>query len=631
MKILILDPGFEYSTLAVAESYYNAFVRLGYEVEEYDTHHAFREASRLTKFQCPACKENFNFSEEYNWNRLTEIVTAPILNIVVQDRFDVVIAIHGYHINPVIINSIRKIGCKTALVLTDEPQQMDITKGWSQFYDYNFSNDKGTANYHHNGYYLPMAADERIFKPQKVLTMYESDILVGGSFYRERFKFLMDPDLTQCMFRHNTKFIGARKSNFGNNDIRNNLFVGNKISYEEMAKYTAGTKINVDIPRDEFRDGIFLSGNTKKIKATCLAPRIFESPLAGALVLTSGQRRDIFDLFPEGMFPIYGDQSHLTQLIEEYLGDEEKRKKLVEEQRKYCLENHTYYERAKEIAKVMDLSLTRKISNTFVWNRKAVKHWELIWRKNYDFMKKKEYYKNRSLESLKNHYNNGSINIVSNGPSLEKYVEDLNGKQVINMTVNDAFRYIDCQYYVVIHPDDDVYERCVEDLDDLRHKETMLLASSVVNYKVVEHWIKRNLPVKFFGTSLNEEDSIKRVIRLVYNFPILDAGYSVGYSAITCALYMGLTKEINVYGLDFCYKNMKRYAFEEPIKFKDALDRETILLEDAEGNPVLTDSVLIKSRDLVLDLIRKNPNTRFNIYGGGLLYSDKIENLIVHV
>ena len=36
MRIMIIDPGFEYSTLAVAESYCNAFADLGYDLVEYD-------------------------------------------------------------------------------------------------------------------------------------------------------------------------------------------------------------------------------------------------------------------------------------------------------------------------------------------------------------------------------------------------------------------------------------------------------------------------------------------------------------------------------------------------------------------------------------------------------------------
>ncbi len=68
MRICIVDPGFDYSTLAVAESYYRAFFRLGYDVAEYDTSKAFKEARKLVQFQCPDCKEVFKSSEEYNFN-----------------------------------------------------------------------------------------------------------------------------------------------------------------------------------------------------------------------------------------------------------------------------------------------------------------------------------------------------------------------------------------------------------------------------------------------------------------------------------------------------------------------------------------------------------------------------------
>jgi len=121
--------------------------------------------------------------------------------------------------------------------------------------------------------------------------------------------------------------------------------------------YTSGSKVNIDIPRDEFRDGIFGSGNKKRIQASCLSPRIFESALGGSLVLTSAYRSDIFDLFPEDMFPVYSDQSHLIELIEKYLNDKTIRCKLINKQKKYCLKNHTYINRTKEIIDIMELKV----------------------------------------------------------------------------------------------------------------------------------------------------------------------------------------------------------------------------------------------------------------------------------
>jgi spore maturation protein CgeB len=133
--------------------------------------------------------------------------------------------------------------------------------------------------------------------------------------------------------KYNTAFVGARRFNFHPGDIKNTFFRANKISYEMMAQYVAGAKVCIDIPRDMFKDCCFGSVNTKRVPATCLSPRIFESCLAGSLCFTSADRSDIFDLFPVNMFPVYADQNHLIELLEEYINDDDKRNKLVEKQR----------------------------------------------------------------------------------------------------------------------------------------------------------------------------------------------------------------------------------------------------------------------------------------------------------
>lgn len=614
MRVLIVDSGFQYSTLPIGESYYRAFLDAGYEVMEYDTRAAFNESKDLVKVK--------------GWHHLTEYISSPILNWIIQENIDILIAIHGYHLNVSIVDSARRLGCRTGLIMTDEPQQMDISRTWSQYYDYVFVNDRNVLKFHRNSYYLPVAVDETIFKKQEVEDKYKSDILVGGSLYKERFEFLEDPDLIECFEKYDTKFVGARRGNFKQNRI-NKFFQHNaensKISYEEMAKYTAGAKVCIDIPRNEFRDGIFGDVNTKRIKASCLSPRIFEAATAGCLVLTTGYRNDIFDLFPEDIFPIYSDQSHLVELIERYLNEKKEREKLVNKQRNHILGNHTYRKRAEEICKVMELKPTKKIEKSHPINRFTIRNWENEWRNNVKNLEK-YYIPENSLEKLKDKFN-GECLIVSNGPSLELYPPYRNKPGIeCRFFMNDAIRhgyYNDKNFGVVIHPASDVYERCIQ-------KETPcfpLICSTVVNYKVVEHWIDKQ-EVYFFHTGVTEFDSIKTEIQEKYNFPILSAGLSVGYSVITIAIYMGF-KTISFFGLDFCYRDMKRYAYED-CKYKDFSKINFKLAEASNGDPVLTDDTLLKSRDTIIELIGRNPKIKFNVYGRGLLYSQKLENLIAH-
>jgi spore maturation protein CgeB len=612
---MVVDPGFEYSTLALAESYYRAFVRLGYDVVEYDL-------LRSLKIVGKGLKANEIKSNVYE---TTEMACASIVNQVILDSIDVVLMIHGYYMNPAILFSLKKVGCKTGLILTDDPMQVDLSRKYSSFYDFVFTNDKNTVDLHKNCYYLPVAVDETIFIPKIGNRDYQ--LIVGGSFYKERMEFI--EKIKQSFLDYKSALVGARKLSF-EDPLLNELFLENKISYEKMAEWLANAVICIDIPRDEFAPNSFGYCNQKKIKASCVSPRIFECIATKTLCITGNSRKDYYD-FLKGLdcCTDFEDSNDLADKIDHFIGNWELRDKIVDTLYNEVLPHHTYLERAKQIEKIMGLVVSVRNYNIGTLNNRVINKWNNDWRNNFEHCKSLNIYTpQRSINRLEKDVTNSTMNIISNGPSLDETIDSVNSNYP-SIFLNDAIKFSDVllygkKYAIAIHPNKDVYERCYSDINSKVHN-VDLLASTLLYYEVVDKWINEGGAVFFFNSSENGE--IKKEVAEYTKYPIFDAGFSVAFSAISAAIYMG-AKSINLFGLDFSYIDNKKYASKNSL-LKEFKKNELLLTEDDRGLPVLTDSVLIKSRDCVLNLIKAHPDIMFYRHGRGILYGENVPNLRV--
>jgi hypothetical protein len=616
MRILIVDPGFSYSTLAVAESYARAFESCGYEVMEYNLLDAMKEAQQ-------GKKTNDLFT-------ITEFACAPILKHVINDGIDFAFIIHGYYMNPEILFSLKRIGCKTCLILTDDPMQIDMSKKWSLHYDYVFSNEKNTVKMHKNCFYLPVAVDKNLFDARLngkygIHYTYRSDILFAGSMYKERVDFIDNSlSLQELMVNHDTIIAGSSKLKFKNETI-NKMVVANKIPYEEMAKYTLGSKICIDIPRNEFRDGIFGDSNSGSILATCLSPRIFEAALAKSLPITTTARKEIWELFPEELMPTFSNEIGLCSIIEHFLLNEDLMLETVDKIYCHCRDNHTYDHRVRTIEKLIDLKPSKKIVIGSIMNEKVAEKYEKDWQDNFTYCQAHMMYTSQSnIENEKQKQFKGKAVIVSNGASIVDYLSSLSKLEDTKFAVNDALRLLGhSDYVVVIHPDINVYERCFENISEYSIKKTCLIASSVANKEVIRLWEMYNKErILFFNPSDKEE--LRKQICDFNKYPIIPTCSTVGYSAIAIALYLGF-KEIDIYGLDLCYLDGYRYAYQR-MDLGD-LRKQLVATENVKKELVLTDNTMLKTKEGILDLIKRNPDVTFKVYGRGILYCESLENL----
>lgn len=618
MRILIIDPAFEYSTLAVAEAYYDAFVKLGYETMEYELMPTFAMLK--------------NSGHQFiNWNEMTEIISSPIINTVIQDKIDFMLVIHGVHMNTAVVDCIRAIGCKTGIILTDEPQQTEVSKVWSRHYDYVFTNDRNTLTRHDNCSFLPTASNPDIFHPGEVDRFYKSDILVGGSFYRERKEFMENEELYECLKKYDVKCVGARKFNIDCCDPRFKWFGPRKIHIDEMASFVRGTKICIDIPRNELEDSVFPGGNFLGIKASNLSPRIYEAGLSKTLCLTDKSRNDIKDLFNGGIHQTYKSVTSLCEYIDYYMENEIIRESIVDEHYDFCSKYHTYVNRVKRIEQVVGLRPSKKeIETTNMRSKIVSEKFDALWGLNIKKIhENKLYIAETNLRLLKDTVVDGIGALVSNGVSLETTGVDLKRFQSGDIfCVNQAGMYIkeqldvDSDNLILIHPEDDVYHRTVERMKPEDIEGRNLYCSTVVSWECPVKWVEHKGNLKFFTTGLAGP---KKIATAIEDYPMIGAGLTVIYNGLAVMHYMGY-REIHLYGCDFAYINNRRYAWQN-YDYEDLIKMNPYLTKSISGSPVFTDSTLAKSIDCCRKFVEACSETGFVVHGDGLFTKEYNKNI----
>jgi hypothetical protein len=230
---------------------------------------------------------------------------------------------------------------------------------------------------------------------------------------------------------------------------------------------------------------------------------------------------------------------------------------------------------------------------------------------------------------LKDSHKGEELAIISNGPSLEHYLDDLKEQKLpFTMTLNDATFMYSNRYdeifpsaCCVIHGGKDVYDRCFDKLGMDEVQNTILFSSIVASKDVVSKWQLLGGKYYFFCTSEDKLENYDFPVKI----PILGAGATVGYSSLSVGIYLGF-KKITVYGLDLCYLENKKYAFDVKMDFRN----DYVICKDLLGNPVLTDQNMLRCRKSILDLVKNHPDIQFNFFGGGIIYSKELKNLESH-
>ena len=643
MRVLLVDSGFRFSTTEVTAGFHHALIKLGNDVIFYDT----KVALEFAKTSLAARK--IYQGAPYTINDVCEIASSNILLYSVLHKVDLVLCVHGYFVPKEIIKSLKDIGIKTCLYLTDEPQQVDMSSEYSKEYDFVFTNDEATVNCHHNCCYLPTAYNSFLF--DKALSAdynkedYSSDILICGSFYPERISFLNNPVLKSVLKKYNTIFVGNKASQL--RQIYSDCVRGDMVPLSEMVRYYAGAKIVVDIPRNEDKSE-FGKTNSKDIKATNLTPRVFEATALGALVFTNVNRKDTLDkLYPDGGVFTFNDAVDLASCLEYSMSfNDFNMQKIGSVAKAQTNAKHTYIERTKQLLKVINLENidSRIISNTLLPNitqtltLSTQSRWRDQWEDNFN-NNKVEFSSGHDFQSIidkirkANDRRSGTAYLISNGPSLANVEHEL-WDAIENKTNNDYFftmngainicgdAFYDCvdRYFsIMIHPTSDVQTHFADPLS-IQH---MLLASSVIHPDVIKSWKEKGGQISFFNTISNLD--MKKDVPL----PVIGSGLTVAYSALDIILKMGF-KKIILIGLDMSYVDGYKYYKTDTdgvnvldsIKFNE--NDKYVGQADVNGNLVITSPVMLRCKNLMLDLIEKYSDILFINVSPGILHSKNI-------
>lgn len=632
MRIFICNSGSQYSTAMVGTNYAEAFKALGMEVVFYELEQPLtyqRIANRLVSAMNNSKQDDF-VAKKY--------ACSPIIGAVIESEPDLVIFIHGTNVPLQIPYAIKKIGFTTAVILTDEPQEVDISKEYSWVYDYVFTNElntveihKANASKHCNAFgppfvveYLPTAVGNSFCGSYDadLIKRYQCDILFFGSMYPERMEWLVKHK--DILKKYDTLIVGPGSPKLSTDEWIDSHWMNQKIANEDIGKLMSCAKVFLDVPRNEAIAYPYGQQNKAGVKATNLSPRIYEAALCGSLIFTNDSRAEVTKVLDDNVI-VYNDEN-LDTLLNEYVKVDALRLQKTIKAKNVVSAYHTYANRAETILNTC--GRTTGISwfefqkkNTQIVNDNVINKFGQLWKDNFaaNFPKFNVFSSLRTKEGV--HKDKVCV-IVSNGPSLQKAMDSMSLRtlqtyrdKMVIIATNGAYRVLTNigivpDYFIIVHPEENQYERQIK---DLRDKTGTLLLSSVVHPIVWQNW---DGPVMFFHTAPNYKQN-EELLKTV-NLPIIEAGISVAVAATGMAIYFGCKKLVYV-GQDFAYTNNEKYAG-VPLKAAELSSFDVKVADDINDNAVLTDTPLCRSRDLVVNFSKKCDTIEFiNASGGGIL------------
>ncbi|WP_304125291.1 glycosyltransferase [Methanosphaera cuniculi] len=185
-----------------------------------------------------------------------------------------------------------------------------------------------------NAIFYPLATDPCMFnKNIKPKDKYICDYCFTGSFWN------YEREIINCLNPDNLNYkFNLYGLNWQLNDKLKKYHKG-FISYDLMPDVYASTSIVID------------DANHVTVKYGSVNSRIFDAIAMGKLIITNGTLGNM-ELF-DGLLPEYHSEEELTNQINYYMKNPQKREKLVQKLQKIVLENHTYQLRAESLFKII--------------------------------------------------------------------------------------------------------------------------------------------------------------------------------------------------------------------------------------------------------------------------------------
>ena len=260
---------------------------------------------------------------------------------------DLVLVLDGMHFPLEEVDTIRNQGIRTAIWLTDDPYNTDMTLNIASHYDYVFTHELNCIELYQNHgcsevHYLPFAAYLPQFHPNTFPTIHRRDISFIGSGYWNRVNYF-NPILPQLM-SHQTVFNGVwwdRLPDFAK--YQHKIELNRWMSPEETKDVYNGTKIVVNLHRSHEDDSV--NNNSLNIPALSPNPRTFEISACATLQLTDA-REDLGRFYIPGVeIETYETATEMMDKIEYYLSNEDKQREIALRGFERTWKEHSYHHR----------------------------------------------------------------------------------------------------------------------------------------------------------------------------------------------------------------------------------------------------------------------------------------------
>ena len=658
-KVMVVNSGHLYSTKNIGDSYFHSFKVLGHKtilypleclLEKFRKYVRF-EAARDEKFHATYSAEQLSTLKANLEVEAREWASSGILSTVFDEEPDAVIFIQGINVPIHIPIALRKIGIPTAVILTDEPQEVDKSTQYSWAFPFVFTNDRNTIERHkdnavkHINYfsdpvrgaaaytvdYLPTAVDATLMDNfGKLAPWYQCDVLFAGSIYPERLLWLQQNEAMLQQF--NFRVVGPCALPI-KSDWLKSIWINQKLEFEEWLKYIRGAKVFLDWPRNANVSYPHGFCNKQKIPATNISPRIYEAAMCESLIMAPTNREDLYNLFdvPQQMV-LWANPTELEILLKKWLSPEMDFERLerVKNAKEHVLKHHTYEARAKKILSVMEIQegtnmIEVKTDFDKLCNANVNNKFGDLWNENFE-KNLLTIQQSQSLDDLKDAHKGKIGIVVSNGPSLawtlpklQKYYTKIQSDCIL-ITTNGAYKElrkvgITPEYLVIIHPEDNQYERQIKDSN--QNGLTTLLVSSVVHPSTYQHW---KGTIRFFHAESNLQFNKTFTERV--KLTSLMGGVTVATLACSTAIHMGCTHIVFV-GQDFAYTNNQKYMG-VPLSIRET-NTVKFIADDIYGNVIVSDMTFNRSCSIIIKMAEHYKDIVFtNCSEGGILHGNRI-------
>ncbi len=276
-------------------------------------------------------------ADAYNTNVLNRqrMASAHITQDILSVWPDVVISVsgHNYHLRDV--DTLRKVGIKTAVILTESPYFGELEGEMRAHYDVAFTNERQSAE-RLGAHYLPHAYNPAVHTPDGPRA-YAADVVFVGSMFDERRALFNAVDWEGIDF----VWRGHDMSEMPADVVPN----------AETAAYYRAAKISLNHHRTTTSHG---SGqHIRPEEAESLGPRAYEIPACGGFMLCDDSRAEGWEVFGD-CFPTYraGDSDDLSRQVHYWLEHADRREETARTMHA-AVREHSWTARARQVLEVL--------------------------------------------------------------------------------------------------------------------------------------------------------------------------------------------------------------------------------------------------------------------------------------